>query len=166
MTYCFHQGDGSIVENGRTLDCVWEAQERGVLFDVGDGGAAFGFDVAETAIAEGFISDTISTDVYRYHVSAGLTHDLPLTMSKLIAAGMTAEQCWPRITSTPAHVMGLGDKAGAIRPGAPADLCVLRLEDSTRQLKDGSGGVRTGRAWRPVATFKDGKPVRSAETGR
>ena len=40
LTYCFYSGDGSIVEDGRVLDCVWDARERGVLFDVGDGATA------------------------------------------------------------------------------------------------------------------------------
>ena len=161
MTYCFHQGDGSIVQDGKLLDCMWEARERGVLFDVGDGATAFGFEVAEAAIAEGFIPDTISTDVYKYHVDAGMTHDLPLVVSKLIAAGMTEEQCWQRITSAPAKILGLDSEVGAIRPGAPADLCVLRQSDSPKELRDGSGGVRTGTLWEPVATFKDGALVRA-----
>jgi dihydroorotase len=159
MTYCFHEGEGSIVQRGKVLDCVWEARERGVLFDVGDGAAAFGFRVAEQAIREGFLPDTISSDFYRRHVEIGLPHDLPRTASKLIAAGMTAEQCWPRITSVPAGVLGLADSIGALRPGSHADLTVLRLSEHRAQLRDGHGQIREGRLWEPTLTFKSGERV-------
>lgn len=159
MTYCFHSGDGSIVQGGRVLDCVWEARERGVLFDVGDGTAAFGFDVAEQAIGEGFLPDTISTDFYRYHVTSREPHDLPRVVSKLIASGMTTQQCWPRITSVPAGVLGLGNEAGSIRPGVQADLTLLRIGTKSGSLRDGRGEVRLGLVWEPVATFRSGQLV-------
>ena len=152
MTYCFHSGDGSIVQGGRVLDSVWEARERGVLFDVGDGVAAFGFDTAEQAIAEGFLPDTISSDFYEAHVSKGIDHDLPLVVSKMIACGMTAEQCWPRVTSEPARVLGLEGEIGSVKEGLSADLCVLGLDPEVTELGDGHGqsepedaGVRSSR---------------------
>jgi len=162
MTYCFHAGEGSIVQGGRVIDCVWDARERGVLFDLGDGTAAFGFEVAEQAISEGFLPDTISSDFYRYHVAHREPHDLPRSVSKLIAAGMTPEQCWPRITSTPAKVLGLGGEIGLIAPGAPADLTFLRASKANGFLSDGQKETRFGPVWEPVATFKAGKLVQPA----
>jgi dihydroorotase len=159
MTYCFHPGDGSIMQGGRVLECVWDARERGVLFDVGDGTAAFGFDVAERAIGEGFLPDTVSSDFYSYHVTSGEPHDLPTVVSKLIASGMTAQQCWPRITSMPAGVLDLVGEAGSLRLGAQADLTVLRIGTRFGTLRDGRGEVRRGQLWEPVATFKSGEPV-------
>jgi dihydroorotase len=156
MTYCFHSGDGSIVQGGRVLDCVWDARERGVQFDLGDGTAAFGFDVAEQAVREGFLPDTISSDFYRYHVTSGEAHDLPRVVSKLIASGMTAQQCWPRTTSAPARVLGLSGQAGSLMPGVQADITLLKLSANSVRLKDGRGEVRLGQLWEPVATFKSG----------
>ncbi len=159
MTYCFHSGDGSIVEDGRIPDCAWEARERGVLFDVGDGVAAFGFDAAETAVSEGFLPDTISSDFYRAHVEQGIDHDLPLVASKMIACGMTAEQCWPGMTSTPARILSLADEIGNIEPGAVADLCVVKPGSEDEQLRDGHGQQRSGKRWRPELTIKAGQVV-------
>ena len=159
MTYCFYSGDGGIVQDGRVLDCVWEARERGVLFDVGDGAAAFGFDVAEIAVAAGFLPDTISTDYYLHHYSNNLDHDVPHIVSKMIEVGMTAEQCWPRVTSVPATVLGLGDKIGRLEAGAAADLCAVELRDDREPMTDGRGEVRMGRRWRPVVTVKGGVRV-------
>ena len=159
MTYCFYSGEGSIVQDGQVLDCVWEARERGVLFDVGDGAAAFGFDVAEIAVAEGFLPDTISTDYYLHHYSNKLDHDVPHIVSKMIEAGMTAEQCWPRVTSIPAQVLGMGDAIGRLAAGAVADLCVLELRDEPEPMRDGRGEVRIGQRWRPMVTIKGGEVV-------
>ena len=88
VTYCYHARAGSIVADGRVLDCVWAARERGILFDLGHGMDSFNFEVAAIAIAEGFLPDTISSDVYLRHVESQPRHHLPLVMSKLRAAGM------------------------------------------------------------------------------
>lgn len=159
MTYCFHHGPGSIVEDGRVQDCVWEARERGVLFDVGDGAAAFGFDTAEVAISEGFLPDTISTDYYNNHFNNGMEHDLPLVISKMVASGMSIDDCWSRATSVPASVMGLGDTIGRIEVGAEADFCVMRKSHTQETLHDGHGQTRDGYRWRPVTTIKGGEVV-------
>ncbi len=159
MTYCFHSGEGSIVQGGRILDCIWDARERGVLFDVGDGTAAFGYDVAEAAIAEGFLPDTISSDFYRHHVANGVPHDLPRVVSKLVAAGMTPEQCWPRITSVPARILRMTGEVGSLRPGARADLTVLAPSDGPTPVSDGHGAVRNCLVWEPEATYKGGELV-------
>lgn len=159
MTYCFHSGEGSIVQRGRVLECAWEARERGVLFDVADGFAAFGFDTAETAIAEGFLPDTISSDFYREHVVSGIDHDLPLVASKLIASGMDAEDCWPRVTSVPAKVLGLSAEVGNLKVGARADFCVLKRSAEPEVLHDGHGQTRMGVRWRAESVIKAGELV-------
>jgi dihydroorotase len=156
MTYCFYSGDGSIVEDGRVLSSVWEARERGVLFDVGDGATAFGFDVAEIAVSEGFTPDTISTDYYRHHFVEEPDHDVSHVVSKMIAVGMMAEECWPLVTSVPALVLGLGDEIGRLAVGAAADFCVVRSGDGVESMVDGAGEVRSGVRWRAVDVVKGG----------
>jgi len=159
MTYCFHSGEGSIVQAGRIQDCVLEARERGVLFDVGDGFAAFGFDAAEVAIAEGFLPYIISSDAYVAHVESGTNQDLPLVASKLVAAGMSIEDCWSRMTSAPAKLLGLEDENGQLRVGAAADFCLVDVTNQTAQLRDGHNQTRTGQLWEPVLTIKAGEVV-------
>jgi len=159
LTYCFYSGDGSIVKDGRVLDCVWEARERGVLFDVGDGATAFGFEAAEVAITEGLLPDTISTDYYRHHLENEMDHDMSHVVSKLMAVGMTEEQCWRRVTSMPAQVLGLGDVIGRLEVGAAADFCVLRPGDEPAVMRDGPGETRTGYRWEPVTTVLAGEVV-------
>jgi len=159
LTYCFYSGDGSIVEDGRVFDCVWDARELGVLFDVGDGATAFGFEAAEVAITEGLLPDTISTDYYRHHLVNEMDHDMSHVVSKLMAVGMTEEQCWPRVTSMPAQVHGLGDVTGRLDAGAAADFCVVRAGDEPEVNKDGQGETRTGYRWEPIVTVLAGEVV-------
>ncbi len=159
VTYCLHGLVDRIARDGRVLDCVWQARERGVLFDTGHGMGSFDFEVAETVIKEGFLPDTISTDQYRRHVGSSPQHDLPLTVSKLLAAGLREEDAWPRITSRPAELLGLAGEAGTLAPGACADLVVLTEAKEEVPLRDVSGNERPGRIWSAAAVVRGGEVV-------
>lgn len=159
VTYCLHGLVDRIARDGRVLDCVWQARERGVLFDTGHGMGSFDFEVAETVIKEGFLPDTISTDQYRRHVGSNPQHDLPLTVSKLLAAGMREEDAWPRITSRPAELLGLAGEVGTLAPGACADLVVLTEAADEVALRDVSGNERPGRIWSAAAVVRDGELI-------
>ena len=159
VTYCLHGLVDRIARDGRVLDCVWQARDRGVLFDTGHGMGSFDFEVAETVIREGFLPDTISTDQYRRHVGSNPQHDLPLTVSKLLAVGMREEDAWPRITSCPAEVLGLAGEVGTLAPGACADLVVLTEANEEVPLRDISGNERPGRIWSAAAVVRGGEVV-------
>ena len=162
VTYCLHGLSDRIARDGRVLDCVWRARERGVLFDTGHGMGSFDFEVAETTIREGFLPDTISTDQYRRHVGSNPQHDLPLTVSKLLAVGMREEDAWPRVTSRPAAELGLAGEVGTLAPGACADLVVLRQSPEETSLRDISGNTRPGRIWTAAAVVRAGELVTPA----
>lgn len=162
VTYCYHARPGSIVGDGRVLDCVWTARERGILFDLGHGMDSFNFEIATVAIAEGFLPDTISSDVYARHVNSEPRHHLPLVMSKLRAAGMQEADIWPRVTSRPAALLGMEHEIGTLTPGACADLAVLRWHDEPRTLRDAAGNEREGGTWEPVLTVRGGELVGTA----
>ena len=159
VTYCLHGPPQSIVQDGRVRDCVWEARRRGVLFDTGHGMQSFDFDVAEAAIAQGFLPDTISTDQYRRHVGSVPPHDVPLTVSKLLVAGMSEADAWPRITSVPTALLGLEGEAGTLAPGACADLVALRWKAGPETLRDTADKTRSGGRWEPVLVVRAGEVV-------
>ncbi len=152
VTYCFRREPHCIVESGRVLDCVQEARRRGVLFDVGHGTASFSFDVAEAAIRDGFLPDTISTDLQARHLQFSPRHSLPLVMSKLLAAGMSESDIFRAVTATPARLIGLADSIGCLQAGASADLVVLK-QLPTEQLHDAHGQSRSGHAWTVERVF-------------
>ena len=164
LTYCLHVGPNGIVCDGRVIDAAWEARERGVLFDVGHGMMSFDFGVAETAISQGFLPDTISTDQYKRHVGSVPRHDLPRTISKLMAAGMSETEALTRATVRPAEVLGLSGEVGTLAVGASADLAVLRWNDYAATLVDVAGVERSGGCFEPVLTVRAGERVRSEPT--
>lgn len=157
VTYCFSPDPDGLLAGDRVRDEVWEAQARGVRFDVGHGMASFSFRVAEAAVAQGFRPDTISTDFYRRHLGETPRHDLPRTLSKLIACGMTETEAFTRATAAPAAVLGLEDEAGTLAPGALADLALLRWNEKALPLRDTCGEERTGGCWEPVLTVRRGQ---------
>ncbi len=159
VTYCFHSGPNGIVEGDRVIDAAWEARERGVLFDVGHGMLSFDFETAETAIASGFPPDTISTDQYKRHVGSSPQHDLPRTISKVVAAGMSEADALTRATARPAEVLGLAGEVGTLATGACADLAVLRWNPDAVPLVDVAGVERLGGCFEPVLTVRGGQVV-------
>jgi dihydroorotase len=159
VTYCFNDLPEGLLVEGRVREAAWAARERGVLFDVGHGMSSFSFDVAARAVAEGFPPDAISTDRYRRHLDASPRHDLPRTLSKLVAVGLAEREAFARVTVRPAAILGLAGEAGTLAPGACADLAALRWNPAAGGLRDTSGAERPGGAWEPVLTVRAGVPV-------
>lgn len=113
-------------EQNRVLPYLFEAQRRGVLFDVGHGQGSFLFRQAVPAVRQGFLPDTISTDLHLGGMNAGMK-DLLNVMSKLLNIGMTLEDVIRRATWHPARAIHR-EELGHLSVGAPADIAVLRVE--------------------------------------
>ncbi|MFI2713884.1 amidohydrolase family protein [Micromonospora sp. NPDC018662] len=127
LTHCFTALSGyPLTEQGRAVDLVADAQQRGVVFDVGHGMSGFDLDQARAAVNAGFLPDTISSDLHHY--SRNIVVDLPHVMATFLALGVSLPEVVRRTTIVPARVVGL-DRLGVgmLRPGAPADLAVLRV---------------------------------------
>jgi dihydroorotase len=162
VTYCYSGTPENILVDGttRVRESVRAARDRGILFDIGHGMASFDFRIAEAALAGGFAPDTISTDQYRRHVGSTPQHDLPRTISKLIAAGMPELDAFGAATWRPAAALGLVTQAGTLLPGASADLCALRWNPDAAPLVDTEGASRPGGCWEPVFVVREGGIVR------
>ena len=80
------------MQDGRLLPAALAAKQRGVVFDIGHGGGSFDYTVAEAAIQQGCLPDTISSDI---HVFSGNTPGMPYltwVMSKFMGLGFSLEQ--------------------------------------------------------------------------
>jgi dihydroorotase len=133
-THVFAQQFPIVHADGRVQDHMWQARERGVLFDLGHGGASFWFRNAVPAYAAGFPPDSISTDLHLGSLN-GAALDTLHTVSKCIAFGMPLAEAIDRATVTPARAIRRPD-LGSLWEGAEADVAVLRWIDQPRGFAD------------------------------
>ncbi|MBI1347803.1 amidohydrolase family protein [bacterium] len=142
-THLYHpHDDHGFDEYGAPLDAMWEARERGVLFDVGHGSGAFAWRVAEPACQEhGFWPDAISTDIHQFN-KAGPVIDLPTTMSKFLYLGMPLEKIIQATTSVPAAAMRKQHTLGSLQVGRPADIVLMKRQRGEFPLVDAEKQTR------------------------
>lgn len=144
MTHCYHDmACGILDEHGRVREQVLAAMERGVIFDVGHGAGSFSWAVAEQALGQGVLPQTISSDLHHYNVN-GPVYDLATTVSKFLYLGLPLAEALRRVTATPAQAIHLGDQIGTLKPGAWGDAVVFTLEKGTFGLVDSRGQIRNG----------------------
>ncbi|MFN0165244.1 MAG: amidohydrolase/deacetylase family metallohydrolase [Bryobacteraceae bacterium] len=125
-THTFLSDVPMVDENGKFRPYLFEAQKRGVIFDVGHGGGSFVFRHAAPAIKAGFRPDSISTDLHITSMNAGMK-DMLNVMSKFLNLGLPVDDVVIRSTWNPAKEMKLDAKYGHLSVGAPADIAVLRV---------------------------------------
>ena len=110
---------------GRLLPYLFEARKRGVIFDVGHGGGSFSWKQAIPAVKQGFVPDSISTDLHVESMNAGMKDMLNL-MSKFLNMGMPLDDVVACSTWHPAREIH-HEELGHLTKGAVADIAVLRL---------------------------------------
>lgn len=126
-THVFAQQFPIIDENGKVYRHMYEARERGVIFDLGHGAGSFWYRNAIPAIREGFIPDSISTDLHTGNV-AGVVIDMLTCMNKILNIGVPLEGVIERSTVAPAKEINRPE-LGTLTPGGPADVAVLALDE-------------------------------------
>ncbi len=161
ITHCFHGREHGIMgpEKQLILKEVVEAQRYGILFDCAHGrGGHFNFPLIEKALDQGFLPDTISTDLTFTTATNGPVWGLTTTMSKLMHFGVGLDDVVLRATATPARILGMEGAVGTLRPGANADVALLELRDGDVEFRDTDGNTVTGKR-RLVTrlTLKDGR---------
>jgi dihydroorotase len=143
-------------EQGNLLPYLFAARKRGVIFDVGHGAGSFSFRQAAPAVKQGFLPDSISTDLHVDSMNAGMK-DLTNVMSKFLNLGMTVEDVVARATWNPAREIRR-EEFGHLTPGAVADVAVLRLKKGEFGFVDSRGlRLRGDRKLVAELTLKDGK---------
>src|SRR5579885_1649844 len=160
VTHCYHGRANGIMgeEKQFVLKEVVEAQRHGIVFDCAHGRNHFNFRMIEKALDQGFLPDTISTDLTFTSATRGPVWDLTTTMSKLLHFGMSLEDLVMRATAAPAKILGYEGTVGTLRPGANADLAVLERRNGNFPMTDSDGNTVTAKE-RLIArmTLKDGR---------
>ena len=102
-----------------------DARKKGIIFDVGHGGASFAYSQALPAMEEGFYPDTISTDLHVDSMNAAMKDQLNV-MSKFLAMKMSVYDVIKASTSDAANAIGRKE-LGNLSIGAEADIAILHI---------------------------------------
>ena len=160
VTHCYHGRAHGIMgqEKEFLLKEVVEAQRNGIIFDCAHGRNHFSFPMIEKALDQGFLPDTISTDLTTTSATKGPVWDLATTMSKLLHFGMSLDDLVQRATAAPAKIMGYEGTVGTLKPGANADVALIERRPGNFQLTDSDGNTTTAKE-RLITrmTIKDGR---------
>ncbi len=122
------------VTTSKVKPFVWEAQKKGIIFDVGYGGISFAFSQAIPAIKSGFFPNTISTDIHTGSMNNAMK-DMLNVMSKFMAMGMDLPSVIKASTWSPAQAIRRPE-LGSLSVGSVADVAILNLHDGKFQVRD------------------------------
>ncbi len=126
LTHCSTGGTMRIITpDGKVQPAIRALREQGLVLDIGHGTGSFSFAVAEALLAEGIVPDTISSDIHQLAVQ-GPMFDLPTTLSKFLALGLSLPDVIERATVRPAQLIGRPE-LGSLAEGTPADIALFRL---------------------------------------
>jgi len=127
-TFAYGPNDRETIadEKGVVKPFVFDAQKRGIIFDVGHGGGAFYWRQAIPAIKQGFKPNVISTDLHSDSMNGGMK-DMANVMSKFLNIGLTLEEVIERSTLNPANVISRPD-LGNLSVGSDADVAVFSVK--------------------------------------
>ena len=163
-THTYTLLDGNVRETvvdeatGKVKPFIWEARKRGIIFDVGYGGASFNFTQAIPSIKAGFYPNTISTDLHTGSMNTSMKDQLSV-MSKFLLMGMDLRSVIRASTWAPAQVIKR-EELGNLSTGAIADIAVLNLRQGNFGFYDKTGYKLEGKQkFECEMTIKGGKIV-------
>jgi dihydroorotase len=129
-----------------------------VIFDLGHGAGSFWFRNSARAIADGFVPDSISTDLHIHSVN-NTVGDMQTTMSKVLNMGVPLQDVIRRSTSNPAREIG-HPELGNLSVGACADVAVFDLRRGQFGFVDcGCAKLSGDRKLECLMTIREGEIV-------
>jgi dihydroorotase len=143
LTHAFRPFPNSpVTAQGKVKAAVTEARARGVLFDIGHGKGSFSFKTARAMLANGFMPDTISSDVHQLCID-GPAYDQVTTMSKFLCMGMPLGEVIKQSTVNAAMALRRPE-LGSLKPGSAGDATILSVLDGAFDYEDVLGEHMTG----------------------
>lgn len=121
-------GRESIVDmNGKVKPFVYKAKERGIVFDIGFGGASYLYNQGVPAVKAGFYPTTISTDLHTGSMN-GPMKSMENIMSLFMASGMPLKDVIEASTWNPAKAIKR-EELGNLSVGSVADIAIFRINE-------------------------------------
>jgi len=159
LTHAYSGAGNNTVQNGKLIAAALEAKKRGVIIDVGHGGGSFDFTIAEPAIQQGLIPNTISSDLHAYSGNSPSIPYLPNVMSKFLTLGFTVNEVIAMTTNHPGKIINRDPLLGTLKNGASADITIFDLIEQPTEWLDTKGNKRPGQmAFVPFQTIRGGVP--------
>ncbi len=161
LTHAFRPFPNSAATAQGTVKAeVLAARKRGVLFDIGHGKGSFAFKTARAMLANGFLPDTISSDVHQLCID-GPAYDQVTTMSKFLCLGMGLSDVIAASTVN-AGMMLRRPEYGSLKVGSLGDATILTIREGKFSYMDvvgeelignqkivSEGVVLKGKWWHP-----------------
>lgn len=137
---------------------VWDAQKKGIIFDVGYGGISFAYSQAIPALKAGFYPNTISTDIHAGSMNFAMK-DILNIMSKFHQMGMDLPAIIKSTTWSAAQTIK-HEELGHLTAGAVADVAVLNILEGDFGFFDHTGfKVKGTKKFECEVTIRAGKIV-------
>ena len=147
-----------IREDGKLNPDIIEAQKRGVIFDGAHGAGSFLYRNAVSAFKQGFVPNTISTDLHgagRTTTAISMLH----VMSNYLAMGIPLEDVIKCSTINPARAIN-HPELGSLSTGSTADIAVIEvINGNISYLDTGGGKIKGNKELRSIMTIFGGKIV-------
>ena len=160
ITHIFHGGVNSCTENN--FEAFRIAKEKGIIPDSGFAGFVHtDFSNLKSCVSAGFLPDTISTDITKYSAfKRGGRYGMTVCMTMARTVGMSEEDIFKAVTSTPAKVLGKENDWGHLLEGKCADISVFDYTDEGFDMTDKSGNrLKSNSGYRCILTVSDGEIV-------
>jgi len=141
-THCYSGLRHELGDDGKLNPGMIEGRKRGVIFDVGHGNGSFAWRIAVPAMKQGFLPDSISTDLHVASMNSSMK-DLLNVMDKFLAMGMSVDDVIRRATWNPAREIQ-HEELGNLSVGATADVAVLSLDRGQFGFTDMYGARMAG----------------------
>jgi len=159
VTHTLSGAVGALLANGSLISQAQDARDAGVYFDIGVGGGNFSFAAAQAVLDQGFVPDTISSDITAMSRHTGPVFSLTECMGKVMSLGISFEDAVRMTTSRPAEILGMSDIIGSLSVGIAADISILDLVEGDFLFQEASGATATGsQAVKPVMAVRNGFP--------
>ncbi len=143
LTHIYHGRRGNILHQGKLASAMGDAVAKGVVLDVGHGKNHFSWHVFRTALREGLLPTTVSTDLTRNTWNSAPVYNLPYVISKLLAAGMSWSEVYKDVVQNPSQLLNLERRNDGVT--------VLDFHEHAEAFADAEGATVAGTGtWRPV----------------
>ncbi len=144
LTHAFRPfPNAPVTAQGKVKAAVLAARQKGVLFDIGHGKGSFAFSTARAMLANGFMPDTISSDVHQLCID-GPAYDQVTTMSKFLCMGVPLGEVIKQSTVNAAMALRRPE-LGSLKPGSAGDATLLSVREGEFDYEDVLGEHMIGR---------------------